>query len=163
MRKINQIVVPVDFTYHSDKLVEYAAYMAGEVFCGHPFHPCRRILSGQFHDGSCHVQQYQEQLLADEKIRMAKLVEDNRERCQGCTGKVVVGDPVDEIVEFAKAQDADLIIMNTHGSKGLEKIMLGSVAEHVLKRAHCPVLIMNPFKPSLLTAVWRDQSGETDK
>lgn len=146
MRKINQIVVPVDFHYHSDKLAEYAAYMAGELSAViHFFHAVEYYL-GNSMTALAYVEQYEEQLLADEKIRMARLVEDNRERCKGCTGKVVVGDPVDEIVEFAKVQDADLIIMNTHGSKGLEKIMLGSVAEHVLKRAHCPVLIMNPFK-----------------
>ena len=58
----------------------------------------------------------------------------------------VVGDPVDEIVQIAGAKKSDLIIIGTHGTKGLEKILLGSVAERVLKRADCPVLIMNPFK-----------------
>jgi nucleotide-binding universal stress UspA family protein len=146
MRKINQIVVPVDFAYHSDRLVEYAAYVAEKFSAVVHFIHAVEFYLGNSMTALAYVQQYQEQLLADEKIRMAKLVEDNRARCQGCTGQVLVGDPVDEIVDFAKAQDADLIIMNTHGSKGLEKIMLGSVAEHVLKRAHCPVLIMNPFR-----------------
>jgi hypothetical protein len=43
-------------------------------------------------------------------------------------------------------KNADLIIISTHGAKGLEKMLLGSVAEHVLKLAHCPVLVMNPFR-----------------
>jgi nucleotide-binding universal stress UspA family protein len=59
---------------------------------------------------------------------------------------VVTGDPVDRITEIAKEKNSDLIIISTHGAKGLEKILLGSVAERVLKRAHCPVLVMNPFK-----------------
>ena len=146
MRKVHQIVVPVDFHYQSDKLVDYAAYMAGELSAVVHFIHAVEFYLGNSMTALAYVQQYEEQLVADEKIRMAKLVEDNRERCKGCTGKVVVGDPVDAIVDFAKASDADLIIMSTHGSKGLEKIMLGSVAEHVLKRAHCPVLVMNPFK-----------------
>ena len=146
MRNINRIVVPVDFAYHSDKLAEYAAYFAGPFSATVHYIHAAEFYLGNTMTALAYVQQYEEQLLADVKIKMSRLLEDNRERCKGCTGKVVVGDPVDEIIGFAKAQDADLIIMSTHGSQGLEKIMLGSVAERVLKRAHCPVLIMNPFK-----------------
>jgi nucleotide-binding universal stress UspA family protein len=39
-----------------------------------------------------------------------------------------------------------MIIIGTHGSKGIEKLLLGSVAERVVKNAHCPTLVMNPFK-----------------
>ena len=56
------------------------------------------------------------------------------------------GDTVYEIVAYAKNQKADLIVIGTHGTRGLEKILLGSVAERVLKRAHCPTLIINPYK-----------------
>jgi nucleotide-binding universal stress UspA family protein len=77
---------------------------------------------------------------------MANLLHDTKEQCLGCTGQVINGEPVEKIVEVAEEKDADLIIISTHGAKGLEKILLGSVAERVLKRAHCPVLIMNPFK-----------------
>jgi nucleotide-binding universal stress UspA family protein len=66
--------------------------------------------------------------------------------CLECTGDVIVGDPVEKIVEFAREKDADMLIISTHGAKGLEKILLGSVAERVLKRVHCPVLFMNPYK-----------------
>ena len=41
---------------------------------------------------------------------------------------------------------ADLIVLGTHGSRGIEKILLGSVAERVLKRAACPVLVVNPYR-----------------
>jgi hypothetical protein len=77
------------------------------------------------------------QLTADKK---------NRKKFPDCTGEVITGDPVDEILECGRDKDADLIIISTHGLKGLEKILLGSVAGRVVKRAHCPVLTMNPFK-----------------
>ncbi len=146
MRNIKQIVVPVDFHFQSDKLVDYAAYMAGQLSAVVHFIHAVEFYLGNSMTALSYVEQHQDQLLAEEKIRMVKLVEDNSAKCRGCTGEVVVGDPVEVIVQFAKTRDADLIIMNTHGSKGLEKIMLGSVAEHVLKRAPCPVLIMNPFR-----------------
>jgi nucleotide-binding universal stress UspA family protein len=53
---------------------------------------------------------------------------------------------VDTIVDTARGEEADLIIIATHGTKGLEKILLGSVTERVLQQAPCPVLTMNPYK-----------------
>ena len=146
MRDIRQIVVPVDFADHTDKLVEYAANMAGKLSAVTHFIHVVEFYPGNSMTTLSYIQQYEERLLADVRIRMSNLLEENSERCRGCTGKVVVGDPVDTIIQYAREKDSDLIIMSTHGSKGLEKILLGSVAERVLKGAHCPVLIMNPFK-----------------
>lgn len=61
------------------------------------------------------------------------------------TGKVLVGDVAEQIIAYAGTQKGDLIIMGTHGYKGLEKIMFGSVADKVVKSAFCPVLTINPY------------------
>jgi nucleotide-binding universal stress UspA family protein len=61
--------------------------------------------------------------------------------------KVVTGDPADEIMKFANEQDIDLIVMGTHGRKGLDRTLMGSVADHVIKNAPTPVLTINPFRP----------------
>ncbi len=45
-----------------------------------------------------------------------------------------------EIIKYAEEQKADLIVMGTHGRKGVGRLLLGSTAEQVLRRAHCPVL-----------------------
>jgi nucleotide-binding universal stress UspA family protein len=58
--------------------------------------------------------------------------------------KMVRGDAVDEIVEMAKALPADLIVMGTHGRGWLGRILMGSVAEGVMRAAPCPVLTMRP-------------------
>jgi nucleotide-binding universal stress UspA family protein len=60
--------------------------------------------------------------------------------------KVVSGDPADEILKFADKQKIDLIIMGTHGRKGLDRILIGSVADRVIKNAPIPVLTVNPFR-----------------
>lgn len=52
------------------------------------------------------------------------------------------GDPADTIVHKAQELGADLIVIGTHGRTGLAHIFLGSVAEKVLRRAHCPVLVV---------------------
>jgi nucleotide-binding universal stress UspA family protein len=53
---------------------------------------------------------------------------------------LVVGNPADEIVRLAEEQHADLIVVGTHGRKGLSRLLTGSVAELVLRFAECPVL-----------------------
>jgi nucleotide-binding universal stress UspA family protein len=54
------------------------------------------------------------------------------------------GRPVDAIVDYASTWPADLIVMGTHGRSGFERIVLGSVAERVLRKAPCPVLTVPP-------------------
>ncbi len=54
--------------------------------------------------------------------------------------RLEMGEPAPEIVTVAKEVGAGLIVMGSHGRTGLMRLLLGSVAEHVLRRASCPVL-----------------------
>jgi nucleotide-binding universal stress UspA family protein len=60
---------------------------------------------------------------------------------------LVDGDVAGGIVDTAVAENADLIVMSTHGYSGLTRWMLGSVTERVLREAHCPVLALRNTKP----------------
>ena len=146
------IIVPVDFSTSTERLVEYAVYMAGKLSAViHFIHVVDLMNFVDYYTGEAmlgvpYVHEFEETLLTNAKEKMSILIKDNSEKCAGCTGEVDAGDPVIKIIEIASEKDADLIIISTHGAKGLEKIMLGSVAGRVLKRAHCPVLTMNPFK-----------------
>lgn len=57
---------------------------------------------------------------------------------------VLGGPPGPSIVAIAKDCEADLIVMETHGRSGLNRLVMGSVAEYVLRHAPCPVLTMKP-------------------
>jgi nucleotide-binding universal stress UspA family protein/quercetin dioxygenase-like cupin family protein len=57
--------------------------------------------------------------------------------------RLAEGDAADEILHFSEAVDANLIIMGTHGKTGLKRLLTGSVAESVLRNAHCGVLVVN--------------------
>jgi nucleotide-binding universal stress UspA family protein len=60
---------------------------------------------------------------------------------------VVEGDPADEILKLATGHGIDLIVMGTHGNTGLTRLLMGSVAENVTRKAACPVLTLRtPFK-----------------
>jgi nucleotide-binding universal stress UspA family protein len=57
-----------------------------------------------------------------------------------CVHKLLVGDPARAIVQTAEDEHADLIVMGTHGRTGLTRLLMGSVAEAVVRNAPCPVL-----------------------
>ena len=59
------------------------------------------------------------------------------------------GHPGQQICDRAKDSDVDLIVTSTHGTTGFKHLLLGSVAEYVVRHAHCPVLV-TPARPSKL-------------
>ncbi len=61
---------------------------------------------------------------------------------EGIHIEVTIGDPSTKIVDYAEELKADLIIMPSHGHKGVSRFLLGSVAERVVRLSHCPVLIL---------------------
>jgi len=75
--------------------------------------------------------------------KVKKLAEENEVNIHT---EILEGVPAKEIVEFAEKKKADLIVMGTTGKTGLERILLGSVAERVIKNAHCPVLVVKKSK-----------------
>ena len=61
------------------------------------------------------------------------------------TRQVVMGSPAHEIVEVATAEKVDLIVIATHGRTGLSHLVMGSVAERVVRTALCPVMTIRPM------------------
>ena len=59
---------------------------------------------------------------------------------------VVAGDASEEILNYIEEHQIDLVIMGTHGRKGMDKIIFGSVAERVVKTSPVPVMVVNPYK-----------------
>jgi nucleotide-binding universal stress UspA family protein len=54
----------------------------------------------------------------------------------------LTGNPVVEIRKFAEGHNIDLIVMGSHGRTGLSRLLMGSIAEGVMRKARCPVLIV---------------------
>lgn len=74
------------------------------------------------------------------------------EEAEEITGGVVfvellAGDPAEEIVRYAGRHDVDLLVLGTHGHSGMKRLVLGSVAEQVVRRAPCAVLVVRPKVP----------------
>jgi nucleotide-binding universal stress UspA family protein len=61
--------------------------------------------------------------------------------------RLLEGEPARTIVDLAREAGADLIVLGSHGRTGLDRLLMGSVAEHVVRKAGCPVLtVKSPAK-----------------
>ncbi|KGO33305.1 MAG: universal stress protein [Desulfoprunum sp.] len=146
MQEIRKIVVPVDFQQYTDEIAEYATAMANKLAAKVVFFHVveSKVFYSDFVPTYMPVKD--EETIAHAERKMNELVEKNSKTWMGCSGKVKSGDVVDTVVDFAREEGADLIVIGTHGVKGLEKILLGSVAERVVKRAGCAALLYKPKK-----------------
>jgi len=148
LEAVKRVLVPVDFSDNSQKVFESAANVAAkfgaELVC--------IFVVQSFEDYSgffvphMPVAQFQEEMQASAEKKMAEFLEDNLPAGLLGSSKVLVGDVGEEIVAFAAQEKIDLIVMGTHGYKGLERVLFGSVAEQVVKTATCPVLTVNPCR-----------------
>ena len=78
---------------------------------------------------------------------MEEFVAEHAKGCEGCEARVVPGLPAAQIVQAAEKGKVDLVVVGTRGRGGLERLMLGSVADKVIRSVPCPVLtVRGPVK-----------------
>ena len=142
MPAIHKILVPTDFSTHADAAIDYAAdlavsYRAPLVLVHVYANPVMTIPDGYVLMTAPDLADLVSQLHAG--LRTAEL----RARERGVTDvetRLVEGVAWHEIVETAKTQSCDLIVVGTHGRSAVSHLLLGSVAEKVVRKAACPVL-----------------------
>ena len=145
MLAIKNVLVATDFSECSDTALVYARALAGK-FGGqlHIFHDVQFVsgadVSGIGGYGAALPTLYAE-LEADARQRLDELVSDADRELLHVKTTISSGDvPAQAIVEYAKTEAIDLIVVGTHGRRGLSHVLLGSVAESVVRTAPCPVL-----------------------
>lgn len=137
MIKIRSILHPTDFSEYSAAAMELAEALArrygARIWIAHVAPP-EEILHGAYFGAPPPPR---EDLATIEKKLYAIKPAD---RTIPVGYALLRGDPADEIVRLARRENCDLIVMGTHGRSGLQRVLVGSVAERVLRRAPCPVL-----------------------
>jgi len=144
--RIQRILLPTDFSAISTAATKYACELAtkfeAELHLLHTLeiHP---VATPDFGMGLVLPRYAEESKVAAEKA-LSSLLDAN-----WCKGRTVVpviveGSPVKEIVGYARTQNIDLIVISTHGRTGLAHVLMGSVAENVVRTAPCPVLTVRP-------------------
>lgn len=92
-------------------------------------------------DAEAHWQRLQQDIQADLEVRAEQL----RHAGFSVAVEVRAGTPVEEIVRYVEEDDIDLVAMATHGRKGLNRLLMGSVTEEVLRSVSVPVLLDRPI------------------
>ncbi len=146
MAEIKNILFPVDFTSASEKVLPYVRYFVEKLEAKLVVIFVVEKLSkyANFYVPHSALDNLEEEMIAAAEKKMAHFVDEYMEDLSDVETIVKRGEVAEEIVKTAEEKNIDLIIMGTHGRKGLEKILLGSVAQQVIKRAPCPVMTVNP-------------------
>lgn len=141
--KLNTILCPVDFSESGNAAVKYASALARE--SGARVILLHVIENPLVYDTTFSGPAPTEKELEDTDRRLHAVCPSLAEH--RCEHRTVQGDPAPSIVQIAEDEDADLIVVGTHGRTGLSRMIMGSVAEEVVRKAHCPVIaVKQPMK-----------------
>lgn len=148
MVRIRHILVPTDFSTTSDAALEYARDVADRFGASlHLLH----VLQDPFVNGPLVSEAYltdtpgvRTTILDEARARLAHRLGPLDQQTFSAHAEVVFGQGADTIVEYAADRGIDLIVMGTHGRTGMAHLLLGSIAERVVRTAHCPVLTVRP-------------------
>lgn len=148
MRELKKILFPVDLSTTSPKIVPYVTMMAERfksevhlLFVARVFEHFKSIYVP--HPS---VDKFEDELVKGAKIGLKEFKEDNFQTLPNVKMVVMSGDISEEILKYIQSERIDLLIIGTHGRKGLDKVVFGSVAERVIKISPVPVLLINPYK-----------------
>jgi nucleotide-binding universal stress UspA family protein len=147
----SRILIPVDLSEGSRALIDYAIQLAK------PFSSALEVIHAweppQYVAPDLLVASPGWNSQSLEKVAVDAATKELNELVAKVTGasvpiqhRVVVGEATSTILRVAEEGKHDLIIMGTHGRRGLPRLLLGSVAQKIVARAHCPVLTLHLYE-----------------
>ena len=147
MTIVNRILYPVDLSSASSKIVDYVKEMAdtfnAEIYTIFVAHVTDYYSSIEM--PYTLMNNFESEIIKGAEKQITDFV-DTSFSDRTVETKVVPGHPGEEILNFAREKDIDLIIMGTHGRTGIGRILFGSVANYVVKNASIPVLTLHPYE-----------------
>jgi nucleotide-binding universal stress UspA family protein len=146
---IQKILVPFDFSEYSEKAYSWAIGMAekwkARILLLHvvqrPTYP--PVLMGSHFNAA----DFEAGLRAEAETRIHEFVAKTPHGVVSVDVKVMIGEPSWDICKVAEEEHGDLVIMGSHGRTGLGHVLLGSVAERVVRLSSCPVLVVGKSAP----------------
>ena len=139
--EIRCILVPVDFSESAAPVMEWAAHLAEE-------HGSRIVLFHAYHlpvefqqlEGAYLPPDFWANVKAEAEQSLSRYADELKKRGLSVEAVVREGYAATAIVDEAESQNADLVVIGTHGLSGLKHMLLGSIAERVVQKSPCPVL-----------------------
>lgn len=145
MAEVKKILCAVDFAEYSPQIADYAQSLAkafaAEVVVIYVAPTLAHYIGFQVAPSS--IENFVGEIISGAEETMEKFLQENFSEVEA-SGKVLTGYAAEEIIDFAEKNSVDIIVMGTHGRKGIDRILFGSVAEKVVKGANRPVLTLRP-------------------
>lgn len=143
MENLKRILVPVDFSEISERIAAAALYVATQyqahlwiVYVVEDIASYSGVMMNDFP-----LEEFTAEITESAEKRMASFVAEHFKGSALSHESVVLqGHVAEEILAFSREHKIDLIVIGTHGYRGLKKMLMGSVADEVIKHASCPVL-----------------------
>ena len=149
MVEIKRVLFPIDFTENSSKILPYVLSVSEKygamIYLLHVVEDLSKWGGGSYIP-HIPLDKYQPEAIEEAEEAKEKVCNEQLQSCPNFQRKIVYGDPVQEILNVIDSENIDLVIMGTHGRKGLEHVIFGSVAENVVKKSSVPVMTVNPHK-----------------
>jgi len=145
MLNLKKILYPTDFSEYSLAALPYAVSLArqndAELYCLHVVEmPQEEYLTSEYMVPLEVPHVPEDKIIRTARARMERFAAENLFEIAKVTSRVLVGVPFVEIIRYAREQSIDLIVIGTHGHSALAAMLLGTVAEKVVRKAPCPVL-----------------------
>ena len=148
---VSRMLVPVDFSPHSELALRYATALASRLQASvQLLHVVDDPMATGPWSSEVPIPDLSERvrnLIANAERRLERYRAAVRPPRVPITTWVRTGHPAQTITEYARAVGIDLIVMGTHGSSGPAQLVMGSVAESVVRHAPCPVLTLRHTAP----------------
>ncbi len=149
MSAIQKILFPLDVTEDIGKLVPHVMTMVDKfnaqlhlLYVVKPFQYFSDI-----YVTSSSIKEFKEfegQVVTGSRKKMDELVKTHFGGLSNVQSEVLIGEPADTILQYITDHKIDMVVMGTHGRKGVGRVIFGSVAERVISWAHVPVQVINP-------------------
>jgi len=139
------VVVPWDFSEHSQEALSKAVGLVSDNSLIKVIHVSSYLDATE--PGVVWGEVTEESVVKHCEEAFQKAVGSN-EKYKGIGFTTQFGDPGSHITEYAETEDAELIVISSHGHTGLSRLLIGSVAERVVRLARCPVLVLRKVSPS---------------
>lgn len=148
MHDFKKILFPVDLSESSAKIVPFVKSLASRYDARLHLLFVARVFDyfTSMYVPHPSVSQFEKEVIEGAEKRLYEFADESFKDLPGAKTQVVAGDPSEEILNYIGAHGIDLVVMGTHGRKGIDKVIFGSVAERVVKSSPVPVMVVNPFK-----------------
>ena len=145
--QLNKILCAVDLSEHSKQVAQYAAMLAratGAHLIVIYTAPSLSQYVG-FHVPPNTIENFVGEIVSGAEKAMETFIAESFAGLP-VTSRILIGYAAEEIINRADEENVDMIVMGTHGRKGIDRILFGSVAEKVVKNAKQPVLTIRPAR-----------------